>query len=493
MSDIAGELARVAGAYEQPTLTLLHQKQAPVILAIFRSSFSRDTVTVSAPRLHDQVSAYLDELRLAGVTDLPAGSGRDLCLLWMRGQWITREPHEDGGETYTLTSHAQDALALVRSLTRDRASLSEHRINTIVTSVSRFNSAVNPDRKARLNILDRDIARLTAERDRLAAGGDLEPVSDDYMLEGYKELIELVAALPSDFTRVEEAFLTLRSNILASFRSEVRSAGEVIDDYLAQTDDLMEATAEGRAFEGAFALLRDDALLLQLREDLTDLVNHPQASNILVDTERRDLKATVPLIRDGITRVLAQRARVSSSLRDYIVTHDVSRDRELDATLRSIDAALTTWMAHTGPRTTVRLELLPNRTDVGHLRGRFHDPATDRRPPPLAQPDVEPPSHMSLAELRRHGGPSLEALRAKLRHDLNTGESQSLGEFFAKLDPDMRRAVEIVGLAHLTSGMDEFERTADEELYHSVRPDGTERAFSVPRITPTVHLTEETS
>jgi len=35
--------------------------------------------------LHDQVEAYLDELRLAGGTDIPTGSGRDLCLKWMRG------------------------------------------------------------------------------------------------------------------------------------------------------------------------------------------------------------------------------------------------------------------------------------------------------------------------------------------------------------------------------------------------------------------------
>lgn len=485
MSDITGELARVNSAYEQPTLTLLHQKQAPVILAIFRSSFSRDSVTIDAPRLHDQVTSYLDELRIAGVQDLPTASGRDLCLRWMRGQWITREASEDGGETYTLTSHAQDALSLVRSLTRERASLSEHRISTIVNSVRRFNTAVNPDRQARLTILDRDIERLTAERDRLAAGGDLAPVTDNYLLEGYNELIELVAALPSDFARVEEALLGLRSNILAAFRAESQSAGEVLDYYLNQTDDLMNSTAEGRAFAGAFTLLRDDELLLQLREDLNALVSHPQAEDILVDAELRDLKATVSLIRDGMTRVLAQRGRVSASLKDYIVTHDVGRDRELDTILRSIDTELIEWMANTGPRTTVPLDLLPSRPDIGHLRGRFYDPATDRQPPPLTPPAAEAPEHMTLADLRRHGGPSLETLRAKLAHDLQTGTSASLGEFFASLDPDLRRTVEILGLAHLTSAMDEFDRPGGEELYESVRPDGTARTFSVPRIAPT--------
>jgi hypothetical protein len=486
VSEIAGELARVNGAYEQPTLTLLHQKRAPVILAIFRSAFSRDNITIDAPRLHLQVTTYLEELRLAGVADLPSGTGRDLCQRWMRDRWITREPHEDGGETYTLTSHAQDALTLVRSLTRERASLSEHRISTIINAVSRFNSVVNPDRQARAAILERDIARLTTERDRLLAGGDIEPVTDDYMLDGYNELIELVAALPSDFTRVEEAFLGLRSGILEAFRSESSAAGTVVKDYMDQADNLLEATPEGRAFNGAFALLRDDALLLQLSEDLTDLISHPQAANILVAGERRDLRGTVSLIRDGIQRVLAQRGRVSASLRDYIVTHDVSRDRELDATLRGIGAALVPWMENTGSRTTVPLDLLPATAEVGHLKGRFHDPTADVQPPPLAKPAAQAPVHMSLADLRLHGGPSLETLRTKLAHDLSTGESASLGEFFSKLDPEYRRAVEIVGLAHLTSGMEQYIRTGEEELYVSIRPDGTERIFSVPRIAPTV-------
>ena len=198
MSDIVGELARVKGAFEQPTLTLLHQRQAPVIIAIFRSSFARDVRTIVAPRLHDQVEAYLDELRLAGESDVPAGSGRELCLKWMRGQWLVRSLDDNGDELYTLTSHAQDALQQVKSLTRERASLSEHRISTIVTAARRFNADVNPDRAARVGILDADIARLTDERDRLLAGGDMPAVSDEYMLEGYGELLQLVAALPSD-------------------------------------------------------------------------------------------------------------------------------------------------------------------------------------------------------------------------------------------------------------------------------------------------------
>ncbi|TFV47156.1 DUF3375 domain-containing protein [Blastococcus sp. TF02A-35] len=487
MSDIAGELARVRGAFDQPTLTLLHRSLAPVVIAIFRSSFGRDTRSIPAPRLHDQVDAYLDELRLAGVpaANLPAGSGRDLCLKWMHGQWLVRSTADDGSEVYSLTSHAQDALALVTSLTRERASLSEHRISTILSAVRRFNTEVNPDRAARVSILDSEIERLTAERNRLLDGGELPQVSPDYMLEGYSELLQLIAALPSDFARVEEAFTGLRASILASFRAEERPAGEVIDDYLARADSLMAATPEGRAFEGAFALLRDEALLLQLREDLGALLAHPLASDILLDADRRELRGTVGLIRSGIVSVLARRSRVSAALREYIVTHDITRDRELDATLRQLDAELATWMKTAGPRATVPLELLPPRVEVTHLRERFHNAETEVGPPPLADVSEHRPDAVSLTELLAQGGPSLSTLRAELARALADPEPMtSLGALFDQLDPELRRPVEIFGLLHLATNSVGMDRHTDTETYRAVRPDGTERALAVPRVAP---------
>ncbi|PWU47502.1 DUF3375 domain-containing protein [Micromonospora sp. S4605] len=486
MSDIVGELARVAGAFDQPTLALLYKGHARVVIAIFRSVFSRDSRTIPAARLHAQVDAYLDELRSAGVMDLPAGSSRDLCLRWMRGQWLVRSVEDDGTEVYTLTSHAQDALNLVTSLTRERASLSEHRIATIVNAVRRFNTEVNPDRATRVEILNSEIARLARERDRLLDGGELPRASADYMLEGYGELLQLVAALPSDFARVEEAFATLRSQILSSFRAEDRHAGDVIDDYLRRTDSLMTATAEGRAFEGAFTLLRDDELLLQLREDLAALLAHPMAEEILNDADRRDLRGTVGLIRRGIDGVLGQRNRVTATLREYIQTHNTVRDRELDSTLRQLDAELAQWMTVAGPRSSVPLPLLPARVDVNHLRERFHNPDDESAPPPLRDMATERPDDLSLADLLAQGGPSLTPLRVAIDQALASDEPlTSLGRLFDMLDAPLRRPVEIFGLLHLATNMDSLVRDGERrETYRTIRPDGSGRELAVPVIVP---------
>jgi len=481
LSQIAGELARVKGAFGQPTLTLLHQRQAPVVITIFRAAFGRDNKPIATARLHTQVEEHVAQIRLAGESDVPAGSGRDICQRWMRGQWLVRALDDAGNEVYSLTSHAQQALELVKNLARDRATLSEHRIATIVGTVRRFNSEANPDRSARVTILNAEIARLQAERDRLVDGAELVSATEDYMAEGFTELLSLISALPSDFARVEERFATIRSEILAAFRAEDRPAGEVIDDYLARADSLMTATHEGRAFEGAFALLRDDALVTQLREDLTALLEHPLSDGILGEAERAEVRGTVRLVRDGLDRVLAQRSRVTAALKEYIVSHDAARDRELEQTLRQIESELMTWVASTGPRASHDVPLLPARAGLEHLRERFYDPADDVLPDRISTPDPEDAPPVSLADLMAQGGPQLTSLRERLDEALTSlRPAGSLGELFGELEPSLRRPVEIYGLLHLAADR-EWETEDAAELFAAVRPDGSRRTFAVPR------------
>ncbi len=480
MSDIAGELARVKGAFAQPTLTLLHQRQAPVVITIFRSAFGRSNQPIPTARLHAQVEEHLAEVRLSGETEVPQGSGRDLCHRWMRGQWLVRSLDEAGHEVYSLTSHAQQALELVKNLTRDRATLSEHRIATILGTVRRFNAEANPDRTTRVTLLNEEIARLQLERDRLVDGAEMISATDDYMLEGFTELLSLISALPSDFARVEERFATIRGEILAAFRAEERPAGEVIDEYLARADALMTATQEGRAFEGAFALLRDDALVTQLREDLTALLEHPLSDGILGDADRAELRGTVRLVRDGLDRVLAQRTRVTATLKEYIVSHDAVRDRQLERTLRQVESELMTWMASTGPRATHDVPLLPSRVSVDHLRERFHDPADDVLPAPIAPDDADEAPPVSLETLVAQGGPQLSTLRQRLEDVLvDPVPPASLGALFDGLEPALRRPVEILGLLHLAADRG-WESAADVEAYTAVRHDGSRRTFTVP-------------
>lgn len=481
MDDAVGELARVRSAFDQPTLTLLSRGNPRVTVTVFRCCFSRDVTTIATARMHQLVDTILGDLRATGASDIPTRSGRDLCQDWVRGLWLTRRPDEDDNEVYTLTSFAQDALSLVDSLTRERSTLSEHRIATIVETVRRLNAETNPSRSERVRLLEVEIARHSAERDRLLAGGEVTPIGPDRMLEAYAEILALVEALPSDFARVQEAFATLRRQILEDFRAEDRAAGAVIDTYLDRAENLMSATPEGRAFEGAFALLRNDALLADLREDLDALLGHPMATDILTDTDRGELRSMLAFINRGINDVLTQRVRVTRAIKDYIQTHDSARDRELDAVLRDLDGELGPWLARTGPRTRVPLRLLPEPHELASLPRSFHDPQQAAPPPPLEVDDETDDDVPSLADMLAWGGPSLAALADALQASGTDPRVATLGDLFADLPEDLRRPVEVFGLLHLAALAGHEPDPHDTETYPTVRPDGTTRLLDVPR------------
>lgn len=407
MSRTIGELARVSGAFEQPTLSLLHQRQAPVVITVLNACFSREIRLVPTARLHVLVEGMLAEMATSGMAEVPAGSGREVCLRWTNAQWLIRSTASDGSEVYSLTSHAQQSLDFIANLRQERTGLSEHRIANIVATARRINRESNPDRQSRIAILDAEITQLTVERDRLEAGGEIEAMSEDRMLEGFDEMLSLVSQLPSDFKRVEEAFRTVRGEILDDFRAERRVPGEVIDRYLERIDQLITATPEGRAFDGAFALLRDDDLLDQLRKDVSALIE--QGESFLMDRDRKDLRGIVPLLRQGLDSVLDQRSRITEVLRTYITTRDAAKDRELDRVLRSLEGAVST--RRRGVESKDRPQKDPPRAgrEQAHLRD-----ADDLPCRPLGAQTRRPAAwgyRKTIAEHRRPPRASLAGLR----------------------------------------------------------------------------------
>lgn len=500
MSDIVGELARVNDAFDKPTLRLLDRRYSPLVLAVFRLSFSRDQRSVAAERLHVQVDTYLEELAAAGEDKLPPNAtGRSLCVQWMKGQWLFRTLGASGTEEYSLTSHALEALDLVTTLSRERALISESRINTILATVRRLATEANPDRQARIDRLDVQIAQLAAERDRLANGGALAAASDDQMVDGYADILALIGQLPSDFKRVEESVQSMHRQIIADFRSESRPIADVLTEYLRKTDELTTLTAEGRAFEGAFSLLRDDTLMLDLRRDLQTILDHPFA-DVLTPAEQRDFRGAVTVLRRGIDDVLTQRARLSTTLRDHIVNHNIVRDRELDTTLRAINQQLAIWMQTAGPRAAVDVPLIPEQIDIEHLRERFYDPDNDIPPPPLEDVSDQAPDRVDLDAIRRQGGPTLARLRRELIDAIEAGDAVSTAEVFNALPDELRRPVEVFGLLQILASADD-DTAADPpesgrepalpdsatsnvevggafyDTVDAVRPDGTARSF----------------
>jgi hypothetical protein len=360
---------------------------------------------------------------------------------------------------------------------------SQSRIKTILEAARRCANDANPDREKRIRRLDEQIQRLSAERDRIAGGGEIEVASDDRILEEYLNLRDLITQLPADFLRVSEAVKAIQRVIAGEFRAEGRRAGQVLDLYLERSADLMTESAEGRAFIGAVELLRDDRLLKELRDDLNSILEHPFAVAVLPG-EARDFRNTVVAIRHGMGVVQEQRRRLSATLRAHIARHDALRERELDEALRRCRSELASWMETSGPRSRVDMTLDLPSLEVGHLRQRFYNPDEHVPPPPLADTEAEAATATSLEELRWQGGPSLGSFRSLVAAALQKHEFVSAGQVFASADDGLRRPVEVFGILHIAAqtGAEEHSGPNQADLFESMRPDRTKRSFTASRI-----------
>ncbi|MBE9937654.1 DUF3375 family protein [Cellulosimicrobium cellulans] len=479
-SSIEGDVARIEAALNTPTLKLLDRKSAGVAMPLFANAFPEDGRPVPVEQFHTRVDALLDELRAGGYT-VPASTGKALAMQWVRERWLYRDPGR-GEETYQLTGDAKQALDYVTRATRTQLNVSVSRIETMRRVVSEAALTANPDREERKRRLAEEIARLQADYDLLASGAEMPGSSEAELTEQFANVLRELDGLPSDFRRVEEAVREMHRVITKRFREEVSPVGEVVDSYLKQSEDLLTATPEGRAFKGALELFRKPDWLTRLRADLGMILAHPWAGTLLPD-EQRQLRTAVDVIRRGMTDVLDQRRRLSATLREHIENYDHIKNRELEAVLRGIDSEMRTWMQSARPRDHVEVDLIPQNLDMAMLRLKSFDPASERVPEPLEDVSNEAPASLSLAEIRQQGGPSLERLREQIETKLAEGDLESAATLFNMLPADLRRPVEILGLIHLFAQMDaEFVPSVREQVT-AIRPDGSVRRFRIPTST----------
>lgn len=490
MSGVVGELARAGDALSRPTLRLLDGKWGAFRVAVLRSAFSREQRAIQVDALHAQIDTFLGEILAEGIEVPASESGRALCNSWVKNQWLFRDNAPDGSLVYSLTSASLEALDLVQSLSRDRALVSESRLTMILETVKRWATEASADPQERIDRLSAQIRELEAERRRITNGGSVAAASEDRMLDGYANLMDLIGQLPSDFKRVEESMLGMHRRIVKDLRDAERMVGDVLDEYLESQDRLLRTTPEGRAFDGAFELLRDADLMNELRENIQVLLDHSAAA-ALDARDVAEMRGTVAVIRQGTRDVLDQRHRLSKTLKEHIVNNDPLAERELERILRGIQRELMTWMETAGPRSVVDVALLPPEPTIGHLRDRMWDPASDAPPPPLAPADDDIPEPPSIEELRAAGGPSLEKMRDILIDALADAGVATAGQVFNELPVELRRPVEILGLLHIVAGLDDPSiASGDTEAYHAIRPDGHHRRFSVPTALLSTHHAE---
>ncbi len=250
----------------------------------------------------------------------------------------------------------------------------------------------------------------------------------------------------------------------------MRPTGEVLREYLERGRQVMQATPEGRAFQGALRLIGDPENIDDLTDQLHAVLAQP-FSRLMTPEQRGELDAIARRVEAGVQEVLTAQRRASHVITAQVRTHDPIRDRQVDDLLRGVMAGLHRWSQTRSPGRVEPVRTLPL-ADVGHLRQSISDVRPPGAPEPLAS-DISDVEFVD-ADTRAWGGPHYAELE---EYVATLGDGFDLAEAFAGADAETRRPVDLVGLLEIVhrGGLVE---TDEVSIVEAVRPDGTRRRFA---------------
>ena len=469
---------RSVTAFKNPTLDLLHGRYAPFVVAMLSVVFSPDRASVPVADAHAEVAEAIDELRAAGHdTDddrrIPVGSAREICRGWVRVGWLGLQI-EDDVEVYRLSAHAVGALEIAGRAGGGRARVSRSRVRTLLDAVERLSRDAESDPERRRELLLAERAELDAAIAALD-DGVIEPFDDEHLLEEAENVIHLARELPADFSRVAESITAMQRDVVAELRRDVRPTGEVLREYLERGRQVMQATPEGRAFQGALRLIGDPEHIDDLTDQLHTVLTQP-FSRLLTPEQRAELDAIARRVEAGVQEVLTAQRRASHVITAQVRTHDPIRDRQVDDLLRSVMAGLHRWSQTKGTGRVEPVRTLPL-ADTGHLRRSLSSIRPPGAPEPLAAGDAD--AEFVDADTRAWGGPHYAELE---RYVASLDDRFDLADAFAGVDDETRRPVDLVGLLEIAhrNGMTEND---DVSIVSARRPDGTTRRFAFGAVT----------
>ncbi|WP_277211578.1 DUF3375 domain-containing protein [Isoptericola croceus] len=480
--------ARVDGAYEgalrafkSPMLALLHKRYAPLVVTVLSSVFTSARPVVPVAEAHTEVDDALDQLRSAGHDGIPDGGARDLCRDWVNAGWLIRQVDDGDAENYRLSAHAVGALEVAGRAGGARGRVTESRVRTLLEAVDRLAQDSDPDVLTRMARLDAEIRQRQTELERLEVTGTVEEVDDEVLVEEAENVLALVRELPADFARVAESIKAIQRDVVAALRQDERPTGEVLAEYLERADELLSATAEGRAFAGALRLIDDRERLDNLAAQLDVVLRHRFARQLPAH-QRAELRSITRQIETGLDDVLTAQRRASRVITTQVRHHDPLRDRQVDELLREAISGLSAWVPGSRPGEAVEVAPRLPRAHVGNLRETLHDLRPAVPPEPLADWDDDG-DHGSLDDARVWGGPHYGELAAYLRRlaeRLEAGAGLDVGQAFEQAPDELRRPVDLIGLLELAEDTGEAE--PDEiSFVTAVRPDGSRRRLAFGR------------
>ncbi|ASN53176.1 DUF3375 family protein [Sinomonas sp. R1AF57] len=333
-------LAELEALHHGPAWALT--RSAPWTIAALHTAFSRNRPQVELEAFHDELGAFLEDLRSrdAAAGQAPtagAATARAVADDWTRRRFLTRRA-QGGRIVYELTEATARVLAFLESLSSDRSTLTGSRLGTLLGDVEKLARETNPDTSARIEALEAEIEERRELVRQLRAGEQTGGLDSDTALEAAENILDLAAGLPADFKRMratlEDSVGQLRNQIIEESLTKGATMAQVLE-----ADRRLRASTEGRTFRSFTAFLEDPEQQLRFRSAIAEVLSRDFADR-LGHEERETLRHLVIELRESHSQIQSIYGKLSESLNTYVQSDDYRQSVRLRDAIRRAEQAI---------------------------------------------------------------------------------------------------------------------------------------------------------
>ncbi|WP_164545049.1 DUF3375 family protein [Antribacter gilvus] len=473
-------------AQEHPAWVLLRSRHAPVAVTLLARCLDDQARRLPERELVALLDDELDQLRHQDA-DLP--SAGELVHEWLTDgvlvrRTVTRGTRGGAAEVVEPSEGALVALRFAAALDAPPPRATPTRVALVADGLRRVLAGTEPDRDARLAVLQAERGRIDAEIARVR-DGDAPMLTPEEAAQQVRELLAVAAEVPAGLARavaeLERADDDLRSRLTeaqSGAATEAVRRDAVLDDLFRGVDHLAESAA-GKAVAAVGKALRERAADL----DPTPLLDAGRVG--LSPAESAALRRLVPALEAATDDAAATLAALRRGLVRRLRADAPAAEQALHGLLRdTVQASLGT--AETIPLgTPTALTLSLGAADPSTPAGlALHHPEDAEPAPPVVShagrgTGVDP---AVLRELARASEIDVTELRAHVNDAVTRSGEVSVAQVLAQHPPSQGLA-SVVGLLVLAER--HGRRAAGNEDVTWKTPAGPRRA-TVPR-----HLFEE--
>ena len=312
---------------ESSAWRLLRADNAPYVLAFIADLFAEDS-EVPYGRARIMLDAEIKRSRELGIWATETQAATYL------NQWISNGWLREMDDSLTKTDASEIALRFCKGLDERNSGTTASHLRIVQEAVRDLAVAINPDAKARIDLLEARKGEIEREIAALH-GGELPELSEVEQRERIREIYQLASVLTGDFRRVEDEIRVLDKDLRVQIIEGDASRGDILLAVM-EKEALLATTEAGSAFEGFFQLLCDQNRSTEFREQLRSILSRPVAKQ-LAASQYQFLNQLMRELSRESDRVFRIRRRTEEGLRSYIESGAAAENQAVDRILAQLE------------------------------------------------------------------------------------------------------------------------------------------------------------